>query len=377
MTYPGGKGAPGVAHSIINLMPPHRIYVEPFLGSGAVLRQKRPAELNIGIDLHEPALVAVAGMLGLRWSDLPGADPRARSAAVAGKRGRSAAADVGHAGNGAAGARAPLQKRKGDIGASPGRNRSAALGCPAPGAAGLASNAFLSAALTGWSGTLKAASLTGAPPCFRLYEGDALRFLALGIGGRSDCLVYCDPPYVHSTRSNRRLYGAHEMTDVDHERLLDVLLSLPCMVMLSGYASVLYSRRLKHWNVANFPGQTRRGARAELLWYNFDRPTVLHDYRFLGDSWRERQNLRRVAKRWTARLKRMPVVERQALLSAMRDSGVFGDGIFAPESVLQDHPETAPAVPLVDVAPAISHGPGCCCCACVQDRAARPSGISA
>lgn len=59
MRYPGGKNGPGVAQIIINQIPPHRVYVEPFLGSGAVLRAKRPAENDIGIDLDWEALSGV------------------------------------------------------------------------------------------------------------------------------------------------------------------------------------------------------------------------------------------------------------------------------------------------------------------------------
>jgi|GEM_PF-3694982 len=51
MEYPGGKNAPGVYHRIINLMPPHETYIEPFAGSFAIGRLKRPASLNIAIDL--------------------------------------------------------------------------------------------------------------------------------------------------------------------------------------------------------------------------------------------------------------------------------------------------------------------------------------
>ena len=51
MTYPGGKNGAGVYQTIINLMPPHDTYIEPFLGGGAVMRHKAPAKLNIGIDL--------------------------------------------------------------------------------------------------------------------------------------------------------------------------------------------------------------------------------------------------------------------------------------------------------------------------------------
>jgi hypothetical protein len=43
MVYAGGKNGAGVYQTIINLMPPHDVYIEPFLGGGAIMRQKRPA----------------------------------------------------------------------------------------------------------------------------------------------------------------------------------------------------------------------------------------------------------------------------------------------------------------------------------------------
>jgi DNA adenine methylase len=57
MVYPGGKNGAGVYQTLINLMPPHEVYIEPFLGGGAIMRQKRPAALNIGIDL-DAAVIA-------------------------------------------------------------------------------------------------------------------------------------------------------------------------------------------------------------------------------------------------------------------------------------------------------------------------------
>ena len=50
MTYPGGKNGSGVYQTIINQIPPHRTYIEAFLGSGAIMRMKRPAVASIGID---------------------------------------------------------------------------------------------------------------------------------------------------------------------------------------------------------------------------------------------------------------------------------------------------------------------------------------
>ena len=51
MTYPGGKHGSGVYQQIINRIPPHDSYIEPFLGGGAIMRMKRPARASIGIDI--------------------------------------------------------------------------------------------------------------------------------------------------------------------------------------------------------------------------------------------------------------------------------------------------------------------------------------
>ncbi len=48
--FTGSKGGSGVAQWLINLMPEHRVYVEPFLGLGVVMTTKSMAAVNIGID---------------------------------------------------------------------------------------------------------------------------------------------------------------------------------------------------------------------------------------------------------------------------------------------------------------------------------------
>jgi hypothetical protein len=53
VTYDGGKNGEGVWHSIICQMPPHRVYIEAFAGSLAVLRRKRPAQINLAIEKDE------------------------------------------------------------------------------------------------------------------------------------------------------------------------------------------------------------------------------------------------------------------------------------------------------------------------------------
>lgn len=56
MTYPGGKNGSGVCQRIINHMPPHDVYIEGFCGSGAVLRNKKPAKTNVAIDKSSDAI---------------------------------------------------------------------------------------------------------------------------------------------------------------------------------------------------------------------------------------------------------------------------------------------------------------------------------
>ena len=57
-------------------------------------------------------------------------------------------------------------------------------------------------------------------------------------------LHYVDPPYVHSTRAQKRWRTPcsyrHEMTDVQHEELCAELKSLAGMIVLSGYPNELY-----------------------------------------------------------------------------------------------------------------------------------------
>lgn len=66
MSYAGGKNGSGVYQKIINLMPPHAKYIEACLGGGAIMRLKRPAKFNIGIDLdadvaNAPGMLAIFG----------------------------------------------------------------------------------------------------------------------------------------------------------------------------------------------------------------------------------------------------------------------------------------------------------------------------
>jgi DNA adenine methylase len=225
MAYPGGKNGSGVYQTIINLMPPHEVYIEPFLGAGAIMRLKRPAARNIGIDRDPEALKHFQ-------------DPTARNGDTAG---------------------------------------------------------------------------------VTIITGDAFDFLTTyPFTGRE--MVYCDPPYLHSTRSSLDLYR-YELTEADHARLLAIIKTLPCMVLISGYWSALYNDALRSWNTTSFQTVNRAGKLVtEWLWYNYPDPIALHDYQYLGEDFRERERIKRKKQRWVNRLRTMPILERRALLAAIGEA---------------------------------------------------------
>ena len=96
---------------------------------------------------------------------------------------------------------------------------------------------------------------------------------------KMDCpvtLVYADPPYLHETRATTGEYD-HEMTEAQHVELLDVLAKMQGKFLLSGYRSPLYDEYAQRsgWrltevelpNNAASGGEKRR--MVECIWSNF------------------------------------------------------------------------------------------------------------
>lgn len=217
MRYPGGKGK--CYQRLINLMPPHQTYIESHLGGGSVMRNKKAAVRNVGLDLDAKVI------------DL-------------------------------------------------------------------------------WR--------TEFPDTCELYQADAVSFLA-SYPFRGDELVYVDPPYVAETRRRAKVYRC-DYTEQDHLRLLRCLITLPCNVMLSGYDCDLYNRELVGWHKVTFPAKTHVEVRDETVWMNFEPPTRLHDSRYLGQTYRDRQTIQRRQTRLRNRIEGMDPVERHELLQWMQDN---------------------------------------------------------
>lgn len=108
---------------------------------------------------------------------------------------------------------------------------------------------------------------------------DALDVIA-DYGRHADVLLYCDPPYLGSTRAaNYR----HEITsDADHVALLDALSECRASVVLSGYPSPLYDAALARWHRVEASSWTGNGIRNGATKVDGDRTEVLWSNRPLG-----------------------------------------------------------------------------------------------
>jgi DNA adenine methylase len=75
--------------------------------------------------------------------------------------------------------------------------------------------------------------------------------------GSGRVLIYCDPPYLHSTRGKDRYKD--EFSYADHVEFLELLRSFPANIAISGYASSLYADMLDDWCCIEFQAMTRGG----------------------------------------------------------------------------------------------------------------------
>lgn len=84
----------------------------------------------------------------------------------------------------------------------------------------------------------------------------------------SGVFMYIDPPYLLGTRTGKQY--AHEMKDSDHEELLEELLQSKAKIMISGYESDMYNEYLKDWNKKSFDSCAGHGKpRKEVVWMNY------------------------------------------------------------------------------------------------------------
>ncbi len=260
LRYMGGKWR--LAPKIIPFLPPHRTYVEPFGGAASVLLRKPAAFQEIYNDL-DGEIVGLFRVLrdpagAAELSRLIALTPWAReefeaSYTVSPDPIENARRTVVRSFMGF-GSTATALRRKTGFRAISVRNGKH----PAKDFSGMPQ------AILALAERMRGVVIENRPALEILTRCDA-----------GDTLAYLDPPYVHSTRSGKRIHGglehayAHEMDEEQHRDLLAWCSSSKSMVVISGYATDLYEQALTGWTrieLAAFADGAR--ARTEVLWIN-------------------------------------------------------------------------------------------------------------
>jgi len=105
-----------------------------------------------------------------------------------------------------------------------------------------------------------------------ILNQDALSVIRSQDGERT--LFYLDPPYVPRVRSTVGNY-AHEMTEADHRTMLETICQCRGKVMLSGYPNPLYRNHLRDWNRHEIEidnkaaGGADKRTMTEVVWMNY------------------------------------------------------------------------------------------------------------
>ncbi len=261
LRYHGGKWR--LATWIISHFPPHRIYVDAYSGAASVLLRKPRSWGEVLNDL-DGEIIQLFRMVRERGPELVRAlelTPFARDEYRKSFR-RS---------------RDPLEQARRTVVRS---------------YMGFGSNAHCRLARSGFRADVKKRGSTPAQD-WRNYPAalaaiiDRLRGVvvenrpALDIMRQHDSaetLHYCDPPYVHGTRTRWAGRGArsgynHEMTDADHGAFAECARGLKGFVIVSGYASGLYEDLFAGWRrVTREARADGARKRTECLWLSPNTP---------------------------------------------------------------------------------------------------------
>lgn len=265
LRWHGGKWR--LAPWIITHFPRHRVYVEPYGGAASVLLHKERAYAEIYNDrdgsvvtlfrvLRDPAkaarLIALLQLTPFARQEFDSANADAGADDVEAARALIVRSFMGFGSN----AHAPSPHARG--------------GCRATGFRANSHRSYTTPAhdWASYPGCLVTIVERLSGLCIEHRDGIAV----MRAHDRADTLHYVDPPYLPETRGSSAKYDQryrHDLSRSDHIRLLAALKKLKGFVVVSGYPSALYDRRLKGW-ARHETAAMADGARprTEILWLN-------------------------------------------------------------------------------------------------------------
>lgn len=249
LKYPGGKWR--IANWIIGFFPKHKVYLEPFFGSGACFFNKIPAYIETINDLDGDIvnLFKVCREYPQELAYLISLTPFARD---------EFKNCYEHTEDNLEQARRTLVRYHQSFGTS---NSS--------------KNSWRNVQTYG--GPRCATMWNDLPEiilqmCDRLKDAQIENTDALTLIERyndKNTLIYCDPPYLQDIRK-RNIYAV-EMENKKHIELLSVLKRSKSKIILSGYDNEFYNTELSDWFTAEKETTAQMGLhRTEKLWMNFN-----------------------------------------------------------------------------------------------------------
>ena len=258
--YPGSKW--GIAEWIIAHFPEgyeKLIYLEPFVGSGAIFFNKKPGAVETVNDL-DGDIVNLFQILRERPEDLKRVLSLTPYSREEYEKSFEPCED-------------PLEKARRYM-----VKTTQAIGAKLDGKCGWRNHIQMKIGGTAckWGGITKtidvaAARLRGdTTHLIQIEHMDALRLIKRY--NSPDVLMYLDPPYVRSTRKSGKLYK-HEMDDAGQKELLALIVESRAKIVLSGYQSDLYDDTLQGWYKDTTMSQTTSAKMAEeTIWMNYEPP---------------------------------------------------------------------------------------------------------
>lgn len=248
LKYPGSKWR--ISDWILSYMPEHKVYCEPFFGSGAIFFNKKPSYIETINDIDNDIvnLFEICRTKPEELATLINLTPFSREEYIR---------CYERSDNKLEQARRTLVRYHQSFGTSNSRKRS-------------------------WrnvqtSGGPRTATMWNYLPetvvevCQRLKEAQIENTDALTLIARynsSDTLLYLDPPYLQSLRK-KNIYK-NEMSEEQHIKMLQLIQRTKSKVILSGYDNDLYNDYLRDWCTAEKQTTIQLGlSRTEKLWMNF------------------------------------------------------------------------------------------------------------
>lgn len=253
LKWPGSKWR--IAEIIVNLMPDHKIYVEPFFGSGAILFNKKPANCEVVNDLDSQ----ITNLFSI-IRDHPGDLARVIDFTPYSRDEYLNSYDT---------VEEPLEKARRFLI----RSNMARGGMQYYKSSWRHAGAVLGAStykhvVKAWN-DLPERIIQSAHRLKEVEIENKDAFELIKKYNHPECLLYVDPPYLLSTRRQR--YYNEEMTDVEeHSELINLLWKHKGYVMISGYENDLYDELLSEWWSIDVENQAEQGKRRiEKIWCNF------------------------------------------------------------------------------------------------------------